>query len=249
MASTNVHICYSRKDKDRIQDLLKMLDEYGITYQMDIYNDIEMITPKKISVDDADSMLFICTANALNDKKCAAEWYHFSQVRYKKVRAILLDGVASVSKLRLLQFETYHFEVYSYLDKRQVNRLMRDLERVYQPENAKVRQQALEAKLEAERRAREEQERKQWEAEDAARAERKRQKRMSRNARKEEGTRYSRDERDEPRSFIKLAIVAVVLFIVVFFALKHFMLVPDDAAPQPVDTVEVAATGEQHLPT
>ena len=172
----DIFISYSRKDKDKILNLLSALEAYKIKYWLDTSEiDYSDTFPDRIAnaIDNADSVLFICTENSLNSAYCKKE-LNYARINDKKICAVFLDGI--VPRQGWFALEYSNVNCVNYTDKSQVDKLMQELEDAYQPEAAEARRQELEAAKEAAiQRVREEFERKmQQAAEAAARKERER---------------------------------------------------------------------------
>ena len=172
----DIFISYSRKDKDNILNLLSALEAYKIKYWLDTSEiDYSDTFPDRIAnaIDNADSVLFICTEKSLNAVYCKKE-LNYARINDKKIRAVLLDGI--VPRQGWFALEYGDINCVNYTDKSQVDKLMQELEDAYQPEAAEARRQELEAAKEAARqRVREEFERKKQQvADEAARKERER---------------------------------------------------------------------------
>ncbi len=172
----DIFISYSRKDKDKILNLLSALEAYKIKYWLDTSEiDYSDTFPDRIAsaIDNADSVLFICTEKSLNAAYCKKE-LNYARINDKKIRAVLLDGI--VPRQGWFALEYSNVNCVNYTDKSQVDKLMQELEDAYQPEAAETRRQELEAAKEAAiQRVREEFERKKQQAADeAARKERER---------------------------------------------------------------------------
>ena len=72
----DIFISYSRKDKDKILNLLSALEAYKIKYWLDTSEiDYSDTFPDSIAsaIDNADSVLFICTEKSLNATYCKKE--------------------------------------------------------------------------------------------------------------------------------------------------------------------------------
>lgn len=172
----DIFISYSRKDKDKILNLLSALEAYKIKYWLDTSEiDYSDTFPDRIAsaIDNADSVLFICTEKSLNASYCKKE-LNYARINDKKIRAVLLDGIVPRQGWFVLEYSNVN--CVNYTDKSQVDKLMQELEDAYQPEAAEAHRQELEAAKEAAiQRVREEFERKkQQAAEEAARKERER---------------------------------------------------------------------------
>ena len=137
----DIFISYSRKDKDKILNLLSSLEAYKIKYWLDTSEiDYSDTFPDRIAnaIDNADSVLFICTEKSLNAAYCKKE-LNYARINDKKIRAVLLDGI--VPRQGWFALEYSNVNCVNYTDKSQVDKLMQELEDAYQPEAAEARRQ------------------------------------------------------------------------------------------------------------
>lgn len=172
----DVFISYSRKDKDRIQNLLSALEVYKISYWLDTseIDYSETFTDSiACAIDNADSVLFICTNYSIKAEYCKKE-LNYARLNNKKIRAILFDGF--VPKQGWFALEFGNVNCVNYTDQSQFDKLMQELEDAYQPVAAVTRKKELEDIKEAAKQSvREEFERKKQKAAiEAARQEKER---------------------------------------------------------------------------